>query len=77
MINRVGRGEDTRMGKHADRLRELVANDLHRWAGRYLEDRNIDANKKVEAMGVYANAKHLLEVAVDLVTRSEPGEVTP
>jgi len=62
------------VGKHADRLREIIANDLHRWAGRYLEDRDIDANAKVEAMGVYANAKHLLEVAVDLVARSEPVE---
>lgn len=65
------------MGIHADRLRELITNDLHKWADRYMRDRDIDANARIEAMGVFANAKHLLEVTLDLVAKSEPPEVPP
>lgn len=65
------------MGKHADKLRELVENDLHKWVRRYAEDGAVDVNGKVVAMGVYANAKHLLEKAIALVAASEPVEAPP
>jgi len=65
------------VGIHADRLRELITNDLHKWVQRYLRDPDIDANAKVVAIGVFANAKRLLETTADLVAASEPPEVPP
>lgn len=60
------------MGKHADKLRDLVKNDLHEWAKELQEDTAIDALDKAQAMGPFSNAVHLLEVTVGLVERAEP-----
>ena len=59
------------MGKHAEKLRDIVNNDLHEWAKELQENGAIDALVKARAMGPFSNALHLIEVTIGHVERAE------
>ena len=65
------------MGRHAEKLRELVKSDLGEWAKELMEDPTVDAALRVRVMVPFSNAVRQLETAAGLLEREEPAEEAP
>lgn len=65
------------MGRHADKLKELVKSDLGEWAKELMEDPAVDVALRVKVMVPFSNAVRQLEAAALLLERDEPAEEAP